>query len=311
MFLNYKQLIRRREVRLRILSALSWLPDTWMVRLQYKLHTGRTLRLKNPQRFTEKLQHYKCFYRNPLLSQIVDKASLRDYLDVKGLGEYSVPLVGIFDSLEEINPEDLPRQFVIKTTSGGGSTEVYVCRNFDAAAWDEINSRFGHLLRKRLGKSPGREWAYYGIDKPRLVVEELLCDPGCPEADLVDYKFFCFGGIPRFCQVITDRSTNEHIDFYDTDWHRLLGVVGLNVSAANSPMAQPRPIHYEEMLDLAAKLSRPFPFVRVDLYNVAGKIYVGELTFYPASGYGGFIPDSFDFELGKLFDINYVSIVND
>ncbi len=309
MFQNYKRLISSRKLRLRILRSLSWLPDTWMVCLQYKIHTGRTLNLKHPKRFTEKLQHYKCFYRNPVLSQIVDKASLRSYLEANGLGEYSVPLVGVFDSLVEIDPAKLPGKFVIKTSSGGGSTEVYVCRNFNNVAWDEINRKFGHL-RKRLGKSPGREWAYYGIDKPRLVVEELLYDSCHPEADLIDYKFFCFGGTPRFCQVITNRSVNEHIDFYDVDWHRLKGVVGLNVTATNSSVELPRPMHYEEMLNLATKLSLPFPFVRVDLYNVAGKIYVGELTFYPASGYGSFIPDSFDFELGRLFDINYVSSVS-
>ncbi len=278
-----------------------------MVRLQYKIHTGRTLNLKHPERFTEKLQHYKCFFRNPILAQIVDKASLRSYLEANGLGEYSVPLIGVYDSLAEIDPNLLPSQFVLKTSSGGGSTEVYVCRHFNNVAWDEINRRFSHLPKK-LGKSPGREWAYYGIDKPRLVLEELLYDPCHPKADLMDYKFFCFGGIPRFCQVITNRSVNEHIDFYDVNWHRLKGFIGLNTKATNSPIELSRPMHYEEMLNLATKLSRPFPFVRVDLYNIAGKIYVGELTFYPASGYGSFIPDSFDFELGRLFDINYATV---
>lgn len=121
--------------------------------------------------------------------------------------------------------------------------------------------------------------------------------------NLTDYKFFCFNGEPVICQVISERYSNEHIDFYDTNWKRLDGVVGLNPKATNSADGFPKPRNLDKMLEVARVLSQDFPFVRVDLYNVNGKIYFGELTFYPSSGYGCFNPDSFDFKLGELFKI--------
>lgn len=121
--------------------------------------------------------------------------------------------------------------------------------------------------------------------------------------NLADYKFYCFNGQPVVCQLISDRFTEEHIDFYDLEWKRLDGVVGLNQKAKNSPHYHNKPKNLDQMIDLAKRLSEDFPYVRVDLYNINGEIYFGELTFYPGSGYGSFTPDSFDYKLGKLFSI--------
>ena len=145
-------------------------------------------------------------------------------------------------------------------------------------------------------RSGGREWAYYGL-KPGIIVEELLINKKNPDAGINDYKILCYGGKPKYVIVDVDRYTNHKRNFYDIEWN------DLNVTS-DCPMydkKMQKPKNYEDMLNIASKLSKPFPFVRVDLYNDNGKIYFGELTFYPWSGYVQFDPDEFDFLLGEPF----------
>lgn len=302
--MNYKKIIRNRSIRLKILGLLNWVPDSIMVRLQYLIYTGRKLNLKSPRRFTEKVQHYKLYYRNPVMSKCVDKYEVRNYLSDKGYDKYLNELYGVYDSIYDIDFRLLPKQFVVKTTDGGGNNEVYICRDNNDSSQAEIINRFKDFVQRKK-KSPGREYAYYGIKRPHIIVEKLLIDQEAPESSICDYKFFCFNGKVFVCQVITNRSEDEHIDFFDTEWHRLIGLVGLNVKASNSNKELTVPKNYNEMVHVASKLSEGFPFVRVDLYNINSHIIFGEFTFYPASGYGSFIPDNFDFELGDKFNITY------
>lgn len=127
--MNYKKLIRSRALRIKILSLLNWIPDSIMVPLQYKIHTGRRLNLKNPQRFTEKLQLYKLKYRNPLMLRCTDKYEVRSVVNEMGLVDILIPLIGVYDSSESIEFESLPQQFVAKTTDGGGGNQIFICRD--------------------------------------------------------------------------------------------------------------------------------------------------------------------------------------
>lgn len=301
MFLNYKQLIRRREVRLRILSALSWLPDTWMVRLQYKLHTGRTLRLKNSQRYTEKLQLYKLRYRNPLMLQCTDKFEVRKVVEKVGLDSILIPLIGVYDCVEDIDIEKLPEQFVAKTTDGGGGCEVFLCRDKTKLDRTAFFRTLNAWMRMPKGKHPGREWAYENGFPRRIVIEEMISDT--VRQDLVDYKFFCFGGRVEYVYVVSERELGKgaKLGIYTRDFHKL------PVSRADErPQTETLscPVNYLRMIEIAERLARPFPHARIDLYNVNnGTIYFGEITFYDGSGYMAFEPDSFDFELGKPFNV--------
>ncbi|MGI6220132.1 MAG: ATP-grasp fold amidoligase family protein [Bacteroidaceae bacterium] len=274
-----------------------------MIPLQYRIHTGRWLHSKNPQRFTEKLQIYKLHYHNPLMLRCTDKYEVRYVISEKGMQDILIPLVGIYDSPSAIDFNALPMQFVAKTTDGGGGNQVLVCRNKKLLSQIEFNSKIKRWMAQPKSKPAGREWAYENDYPRKIIIEQLINDE--THLDLIDYKFFCFSGEPYICQVISNRSSNEQIDFYDMKWNRLVGVIGLNSQAKNSPTEFDKPINYTKMKEIAQILSSDFPFVRVDLYNVKGKIYFGELTFYPASGYGTFIPDSFDYKLGRLFNINY------
>ena len=297
----YKKIIYSRNLRIKILSWVSWIPDASMLQIQYWLQTGRKLDLKNPKRFTEKLQLYKLRYRNPDMLRCTDKYEVRKYIEEKGYGKYLIPFIGIYDKVENLNFNILPRQFVAKSTDGGGGNQVLVCRDKDSLTVTAFRERLKGWMDAPKSKSSGREWAYENNNPRRVIIEELI--GGEQIQDLIDYKFYCFNGTPHYCQVIQNRSTKESIDFFDMDWNHM-PFYGLNplYGPAAKPAAKPQ--NWDNMVEIAKQLSKEFPFVRVDLYNIEGRIYFGELTFYPASGYGKFTPDEWDEKLGDLFDIS-------
>lgn len=301
--MNYRNIIKSRELRVKILTFLGWIPDGIMLRLQYWLQTGRKLNLKNPKRFTEKLQIYKMKYRNPDMLRCTDKYEVRKYIEEKGFGDYLIPLIGVYDRVEDIDYERLPNLFVAKSTDGGGGNQVLICKDKNLLTEEKFRSRLNSWMSlRKIKKQAGREWAYEN-DYPRRIIIEELIGSGSYMKELCDYKFFCFNGEPYYCQLIQDRSTKETIDFYDMEWiHQPF--YGLN--PLHGPAAKPaaKPAAYEQMKEIARHLSKGFPFVRVDLYSVDKNVFFGELTFYPASGYGCFTPDEWDEKLGDLFDIS-------
>jgi hypothetical protein len=276
-------------------------PDAIMLKIQYRLHTGRKLNLQNPSRFTEKLQLYKLKYRNPQMLRCTDKFEVRQYVAEHGLKDILVPLIGVYNHPAEIKYSELPNKFVAKTTDGGGGNQVLICRN--KSELDEAN--FIHTLNgwmsyPKAKKSAGREWAYENDYPRRIIIEENIdISPLGP----CDYKFFCFNGKVVCVYGISDRQVGVSAKFgiYDRGF-RKLNVVRLDEQPQDK--ALPMPENYELMVTYAEQLADQFPEVRVDLYNVSGKIYFGEMTFYDGSGYMQFSPDSFDFELGAKFDIS-------
>ena len=294
--MNYKKLIKNQNTRFAILRALSWVPDSIMLPLQYRIKMNRGCDLKNPQRWTEKLQVYKMYYRNPVLHQCVDKYEVRKYVESKGCADNLVKLYGVWDHASEIDFSELPSSFVLKTTNGGGGEDVVLIRDKDKA---NLAEKVAFLDAKRVKEvNGGREWAYTGIKIPRIIAEELLVNKENPEAGVEDFKILCFDGEPWYVIVDKDRYIDHKRNFYTTTWER----VNVTTDHEQFDTPYPKPKNFEEMMDVARKLSADFPFVRVDLYNIEGKIYFGELTFYPWTGYVQFTPDSFDFTLGKLMD---------
>lgn len=298
--MNYKQFIGSRKLRIKILSLLDWIPDKLMVQLQYRIHTGRKLNLKNPQRFTEKLQLYKLNYRNPLMLKCTDKYEVRTVIEKMGLGDILIPLIGVYSSVKDIDFESLPQQFVAKTTDGGGGNQVLVCRDKRDLGADVFYEKVNEWMKAPKAKNAGREWAYENGFPRRIIVEQLISDD--KHKDIPDYKFYCFNGKPLYCQLIGSRSTEETIDFYDMEWNHM-EFRGLNAACNNAEQSMPEPDNFAGMKELASKLSAGYPFVRVDLYNTGNNIYFGELTFYPASGFGHFTPDCWDEKIGELMTI--------
>ncbi len=300
--MNYKRIISSRALRAKILACLNWIPDRIMVPLQYWIHTGRKLNLKKPQRFTEKLQVYKLQYRNSEMLRCTDKYTVREFVREKGLSNILIPLIGVYDSTDMIKFDSLPEQFVAKTSDGGGGNQVFICRNKDIIDKNIFFSKLNDWMSQpKPKKQAGREWAYENGQPRRILIETLISDPKFKS--LLDYKFFCFHGKVGFVYGISDRKYGEtaRIGIYDKEFNKL-NVSRTDERPQDTPL--PRPKNYDLMISIAEQLSKDFPEVRVDLYNVDGKIYFGELTFYDGSGYMGFNPDSFDFEAGELFDIN-------
>lgn len=296
---GYQKIIRSRDLRLAILRCLSFVPDKTMLKLQYRIKTGRKLNLKEPKRYTEKLQWYKLNHKDPRMIQCVDKYDVRAYVADKGLGDILNECYGVYDSPEQIDFDALPDSFVMKDTLGGGGNSVILVRDKSRLDRDAAVKQMRQWVNTdHTVRSGGREWPYYSGKKHRIIIEKYLAQP---DGDLPDYKFFCFHG-EVFCLYMMRNYTMHHdlgeMGFFDADF-KLLPVHRSDFR----PMTEqpPKPEGFEEMVRMARILSEDFPHVRVDFFNTDGKITFGELTFTMASGYMQFVPDSFDFELGEKF----------
>ncbi len=294
--INYKRLIKSRNLRIKILDILSFVPDSMMLKIQYRMKMGRKLDLKNPKRYTEKLQWYKINYHNLILKKCVDKYEVRSYVKEKGLSEILVDCYGVFEDVSEIEWSKLPQKFIMKKTNGGGGINIFICKDKDSLNKEQIISLLRKWTVKNKEHSLGREWAYDGL-KSRIIVDQYLENSENPEAGIYDYKILCFEGKVAYIVLDVDRYTNHKRNIYDADWNYIDVVT--DHETYGDRIRKPKCL--EEMKHIAEKLSEDFPFVRVDLYLVNGKIYFGELTFYPWSGYVQFTPDEFDFELGNKF----------
>lgn len=277
---------------------LRLIPDSLYLRFLYKKNVGHWPDLSNPKTFTEKLQWLKIHNRKPEYSIMVDKYLVKDYV-ANIIGEkYIIPTLATWNSVDDIDLSVLPNQFVLKWNHDSGS--VVICKDKKTFDIDKAKRKLAGGQRQN-GFWYGREWPYKSV-KPIIIAEKFMQETNSASNDLADYKFFCFNGEPMYCQVIRDRSTAETIDFYDMKW-RLMPFVGLNPVARNGLIPVARPDHLDEMIDICRKLADKAPFTRVDLYVINNKEYFGEITLYPASGFGVFSPKEWDEKLGKLINI--------
>ncbi len=296
--MDYKKIIKNRNTRFLILKLLGFVPDRIMLKLQYKIKLGRSLNLNHPKRFTEKLQWYKINYRNPIMHRCVDKYGVRKFVESKGLSDILVKLYGHYKTINDVPFSSLPNSFVIKTTHGGGGLNVVVVPDKSKLDTEELKQKLSFSEDRVANNGGGREWAYYGL-KTGIIVEQLLVNSENPRAGVNDYKIFCYNGHAKYIIVDVDRYIGHKRNFYDREWHNLH--ITSDCPAADREIEKPE--NLEKMLAIAERLSEDFPYVRVDLYSVEGKVYFGELTFYPWSGYVQFLPDSADFMFGKDFTL--------
>lgn len=291
----YKKIFKSKALRFRILSFLRFVPDEPMLKLQYRIKCGRKLNLKTPRRYTEKIQWYKLYYRDPVMHQCADKYLVRQYVGSKGLGHILNDLYDVFESADDISLEKLPEKFVLKLSNGSGTNLlVEDKKQLDPEAVKQLFREF----YAQSGASAGREWVYTTEKKPVVVAERYLEDPEQENGSLRDYKILCFNGKPEYIICVAGRHTDQYCHVvYDTGWNKQDVVIGDSSAAADYE----KPETLEEMLDIAKKLSEGLPAARIDLYSIQGRIYFGEITFFPWSGYMKFEPDEFDFALGGKF----------
>ena len=273
--------------------AMGLLPDEMFIRLNYLRRMKRLPDLKNPTTYNEKLQWLKLHDRQPLYTQLVDKHAVRRFVEERIGGEYLIPLVGgPWDSFDEIDFDALPEKFVLKCTHDSGG--LLICR--DKRALDREKAR--RRIAQSLGQNfyyHNREWPYKDV-RPRIIAEAYMEDASTSE--LRDYKFFCFGGEPKMLFVASDRQTageETKFDFFDMDYNHL----DLRNGHPNAAVPPEKPAQFGLMRELAQKLSQGIPHVRVDLYEVNGRVYFGEMTFYHWSGMVPFDPPEWDERLGS------------
>lgn len=273
--------------------------DEFYIKLKFWINMGYWLNLNSPKTFNEKLQWLKLYDRNPEYSIMVDKYAVKQYVAERIGEKYIIPTLGVWNSPDDIDFSSLPNQFVLKCTHDSGG--LCICK--DKSKFDIEYSK--KRLRKSLKHNYyylNREWPYKYVVK-RIIAEKLLVSKGIDAPnDLPDYKFYCFNGEPRYCQVIRDRNSKESIDFYDMDWV-LQEFVGLNPVARNGLIPVARPKQLSVMVDICRKLAKGILFVRIDLYVVDKRVYFGEITFYPAGGIGVFTPGKWNKILGDMIDI--------
>lgn len=265
------------------------LTDELFVKKTFLKKTGRTLSLSNPQTFSEKIQWLKLYYRNPVLTKLADKLEAKKIISKKIGEEFTIPTVEVYESGNEILLDFLPKAIALKATHGSGWN--IISKNSDSLSQKEVQGYFTKWLSKNY-YIYSKEWAYKAI-KPRVICEELLFDES---GNLpMDYKFFCFDGIPRYIQVDHNRFEKHTRSIYDNHWHKKNFTIGHPIYVDSIP----KPPNFNEMLKVAEALSKELPFLRVDLFNVDGKIYCGELTMYPGNGMEAFSDIEWDYKLGR------------
>ena len=269
------------------------LSDEAYLKKAFKLRMGKKLDLDNPKTFSEKLQWLKLYDRKPEYTVMVDKYLVRKYIAEKLGEEYLIPLLGVWDSPEEIDFEALPEQFVLKCNHNSGAG-MYICTDKSKMDVEKVKAE----LRKGLAQDyylHGREWPYKNVPR-KIVAEKYMVDESGYE--LKDYKFFCFDGEVKALFIAKDRTKEDEetkFDFFDADFNHLPFTNG-------HPNAEPpyfKPDKFEEMKELAKVLSAGIPQLRVDFYNINGKIYFWELTFSHWSGMVPFSPEEWDYKFGE------------
>lgn len=299
--MNIKKYIKNPSIIIPTALALygGWIPDKLYLQIIFFYRMGKKLNLKNPQTFSEKLQWLKLYDRKSDYTQMVDKYSVKEYVS-KIIGEkYVIPTLGVWNTPEDIDWDMLPEQFVLKTTYGGGSLGVVICNDKSTFNREETIKKLHRCMKQNIYRSL-REWPYKNL-KRKIIAETHLSSLEGQQKDLYDYKFFCFNGEPRYCQVVTGRNDKEAFDMFDLQWKHI--PLREPKKYPNASFSIEKPESLDKMVDFAKRLSKDIPFVRIDFYNIHGHVYFGEITFFPTSGMGGFSPEIWDYKFGELIQL--------
>ncbi len=295
-------MMRKKSIRWACLAALDIIaplfpiPDKLYLKTKYYLRMGKKLNLSNPSTFTEKLQWLKLYGRRPIDTLLSDKYEVKKYVSNLIGDKYVIPLLGIWDHFDEIDFSSLPNAFVLKCTHDSGG--VVVCQ--DKSRFDVSKAK--RIIERGLKHNfyvYSREKAYKDIPR-RIIAEQYKVDSRTQE--LRDYKFFCFNGIPKVLFIASDRQSVDQetkFDFFDMDFNHL----PITNGHPNATTPPEKPLCFEEMKAIAAKLSSGIPHVRIDLYEADGRIFFGEYTFSHWGGMMPFNPESWDKIMGDWIDL--------
>ena len=260
---------------------------------KYKKAFGHEINWDNPQDLNEKIQWLQVYSDTSEWSRLTDKYLCREFIREKGYENLLVKFLGVYHSAEEINYDALPEKFVLKCNHDSG-TGMCICTDKSKLDYSSVRKGLNEGLKSDYYPI-SREWPYKNV-KRKVFAEQYMKQED--SSDLTDYKWFCFNGKPLYCQVIRNRSSKETIDFFDTEWNHQ-SFIGFNPRAVHAENCPSCPKNLSLMIELATSLSRDLPFSRVDLYEINGNVYFGEITFFPAGGFGAFRPKKMDRVFGQ------------
>lgn len=278
-----------------------YLSDLLYLKFLFRYKKGYWMDFNHPETFCEKMQWLKLNNKREDFTLMVDKAEAKNYVASIIGEEHIIPTFGIYHRFEEIDFNALPNQFILKCThnSSGG----VICEDKNSFDFKKAKEHFNTYLKQEYNIQ-NREYPYKNV--PHRIIAEQFMKNGNDE-ELKDYKFYCFNGRAEYCQLITNRSTNETIDFFDREWKHqdFIGLIGFNSKEDFAKVQEKMPFNYSEMVDISDKIATKIkaPFVRIDLYNINKKIFFGEITFFPLTGLGFFRPDEWDRKLGDLIHL--------
>lgn len=269
----FKRLARRAKKAEKI-------PDKLWIEKSYEKVFGKKINLDNPQTYYEKLNWLKLHYRNELMPIVADKYAVRQYLIDIGHGDLLNGLLGVWDNIDDFNPNELPERFVLKASHASGTAWSLIVKDKNTVNWDATRLVMREWLNQRIDWM-GREW-HYGEMKPRIICERYLEDES---GELRDYKFHCFNGHPKTVSIFTGRFTGNKMELmHDLDGNLLPYTPEAEELLRKNPEFRiPFPKNFHKMVAIAEDLCKPFPMVRIDFYNANGKIYFGEFTFFDGS----------------------------
>ncbi len=279
-----------------------FISDEKFLKKKYKKIFGKEINLQEPKTFNEKLQWLKLNDRNPKYTNLVDKYEVRKYIKDTIGEKYLIHLIGAWDKFDDIDFSKLPNQFVLKCTHDSGG--IIICKDKSQLDLDKVRKKMNKCLRKNYYYH-SREWPYKNIE-PRIICEEYMVDESGTE--LKDYKIMCFNGKAKCLFICLNRDSKKglNVDFYDMEWNPM----PFERHYPSSGTIIPKPKSFDKMVELAEKLSEDIPFVRVDFYDINGKLYFGELTFYPGAGFEEFTPESYDYKLGSWIELPNINKLN-
>ena len=282
---------------MKIRKILKHLSDRKYIQLHYLYHFHKLPCLKNPQTYNDKLQWLKLNDKNPLYTTIVDKYLVKEYVERKIGKEFILPTLGVYDSVDDIDFDKLPNKFVLKWNHDSGS--IVICKDKKNMNVDDVKNKLKHGAEIN-GFWYGREWPYKNV-QPKIIAEPYLEDVKTKE--LRDYKIFTFNGKAKYLLIASERQkqgVDTKFDFFDIDTREHLSLVNVHENAKIQPEL---PQNLELMKNLSEKLSEGFRHLRVDFYEVNGKVVFGELTLFHGSGFMTFKPEKWNYILGSMITL--------
>lgn len=271
---------------------LNWMSDKKYLSIAFRIRMGKKLDLDNPKSYSEKLQWLKLYDRKAEYTDMVDKYKVKEYVSNIIGNEYIIPTLGVWDKFEDIDFNSLPDQFVLKCTHDSGG--LVICKDKTRLDIADARRKINKCLKYNFFYAQ-REWPYKDV-VPRIIAETYMED--AEDHELRDYKFFCFNGKVKAIFIATNRGTeNEEttFDFFDEEFNHL----DFRNGHPNAEKLPHKPKQFELMKELAGNLSERIPQVRIDFYEVNGKVYFGEMTFFHWSGMTPFEPEKWDEKFGE------------